>query len=261
MKHKIVFCFVSFLLIGFLLAAANASAQTIGYRQTNLASSLPNVANNVAPTLINPWGMTFLTGQTFFIADNGAGRVTALDATGLGDRPGSFTVPNAAKNGFEHPTGIVADQNSSFGSPALVKPFILVTEEGTILTWGPDAQGDLPQEAIPVRRRSSAVYKAATILNSTTAAPALAVTDFHQGFVETFLPGFPAVVLAGTFTDPNLPAGFAPFGIQAIGNQVFVTYALQDAAKHDPIVGAGNGIVSIFDMEGISCGDSLPAEL
>jgi uncharacterized protein (TIGR03118 family) len=249
-KHKIAFYFFSFWLIGFLLAAANASAQTIGYRQTNLASSLPNVANNVAPTLVNPWGMTFLVGQPFFIADHGAGRVTALDPTGLGDRPGSFTVPNAAKDGFEHPTGIVADQNSSFGSPALVKPFILVTEEGTIFTWGPDAQGDLPQEATPVRRRSSAVYKAATILNSTVAAPALAVTDFHQGFVETFLPGFSTVVLAGTFTDPNLPAGFAPFGIQVIGNQVFVTYALQDAAKHDPIFGAGNGVVSIFDMDG-----------
>jgi hypothetical protein len=88
------------------------------------------------------------------------------------------------------------------------------------------------------------------ILNSLLTGPALAVTDFHQGFIDTFLPGFAQVALPGSFTDPNLPAGYAPFGIQVIGRQVFVTFALQDASKQNPIFGAGNGIVSIFDMDG-----------
>ena len=252
MKHKIAFYFVSFLLIGFLLAVASASAQTIGYRQTNLASTLPNVANNVAPTLVNPWGMSFLNGQPFFIADNGAGKVTALDATGLGVRPGSFTIPNAAGTGFDSPTGIVADQNSSFGSPSLINPFVIVTEQGTIFTWGPDAQGNLPQQATLVRNNAAtgSVYKGVAILNSTLTAPALAVTDFGGASIQTFLHGFIPVALPGSFTDPNLPAGYAPFGIQVIGSQVFVTYALQDAAKQDPVFGPGNGIVNIFDMDG-----------
>lgn len=250
MKHRIAFYFFSFFLFGFLLATANATAQTIGFRQTNLASNLPNVANNVTPGLVNPWGIAFLSDQPFFIADNKAGRVTALDGTGLGVVPGSFIVPDAAGTGFDTPTGIVADQNSFFGDPSLIKPFILVTEQGTILTWGPDANGNLPQQATPRRRIASAVYKGAAILNSLLTAPALAVTDFHGGFIETFLPGFSPVALPGSFTDPNLPAGYAPFGIQVIGSQVFVTYAAQDAAKHGPVVGAGNGIVSIFDMDG-----------
>ena len=252
MKYKIAFYFVSFLLIGFLLAVASASAQTIGYRQTNLASTLPNVANNVAPTLVNPWGMSFLNGQPFFIADNGAGKVTALDATGLGVRPGSFTIPNAAGTGFDSPTGIVADQNSSFGSPSLINPFVIVTEQGTIFTWGPDAQGNLPQQATLVRNNTAtgSVYKGVAILNSTLTAPALAVTDFRGASIQTFLHGFIPVALPGSFTDPNLPAGYAPFGIQVIGSQVFVTYALQDAAKQDPVFGPGNGIVNIFDMDG-----------
>jgi len=249
-KHRIAFYFFSFFLFGFLLATANATAQTIGFRQTNLASNLPNVANNVTPGLVNPWGIAFLSDQPFFIADNKAGRVTALDGTGLGVVPGSFIVPDAAGTGFDTPTGIVADQNSFFGDPSLIKPFILVTEQGTILTWGPDANGNLPQQATPRRRIASAVYKGAAILNSLLTAPALAVTDFHGGFIETFLPGFSPVALPGSFTDPNLPAGYAPFGIQVIGSQVFVTYAAQDAAKHGPVVGAGNGIVSIFDMDG-----------
>jgi uncharacterized protein (TIGR03118 family) len=249
-KHKIASYFASVVLFGFLFAAYGASGQTIAYRQTNLAASLPSAANNLTPSMTNPWGIAFLFGQPFFIADNTAGRVTVHDAAGLGVAPSGFTIPNLAKTGFDHPTGIVADQNSSFGNPSLIKPFIMVTEEGTILTWGPDAQGNLLEVATLVRSRSSAVYKSATILNSLLSAPVLAVTDFHEGFIETFLPGFSSVALAGSFTDPNLPAGYAPFGIRVIGRQVFVTYAVQDAPEHDPVVGAGNGIVSIFDMDG-----------
>src|SRR5712692_7675589 len=118
--------FVSFLLFGFLLGATNSKAQAIGYRQTNLASNLPNVANNVAPGLVNPWGIAFLSDQPFFIADNKAGRVTVHDSTGLGVVPTSFIVPNAAGTGFDTPTGIIADQNSFFGTPSLIIPFILV---------------------------------------------------------------------------------------------------------------------------------------
>jgi uncharacterized protein (TIGR03118 family) len=251
-KNKIALYFASFFLFGFLLVATHATAQTVGYRQINLASNLPNVANNVRPGLVNPWGIAFLPGQPFFIANNKFGLVTSHDTTGFSVAPGGFTLPNATGTGVDHPTGIVADPNSSFGGPSLIKPFILVTDEGTVFTWGPDARGDLPPQATLVVNSSSrgAVYKGVAILNSSLTAPALAVTDFHGGFIETFLPGFRPVALPGSFTDPNLPAGYAPFGIHVIGSQVFVTYAVQDAAKHDPIFGPGNGIVSIFDMDG-----------
>jgi uncharacterized protein (TIGR03118 family) len=249
-KYRNALYFLSICLFGFLPGAATTTAQTIAYRQTNLASNLPNVANNVTPNVVNPWGIAFLSDQSFFIADSRVGRVTSLDATGLGVAPGAFLVPNSAGTGFDTPTGIVADQNSFFGGPSLVKPFILVTAEGTIFTWGPDAQGNFLEEATLVRKRVGAVYKGVTILNSLLTAPAVAVTDFNGGFIETFLPGFASVALPGSFTDPTLPVGYAPFGIQVIGRQVFVTYAVQDAAKHDPVVGAGNGIVSIFDMDG-----------
>jgi len=126
----------------------------------------------------------------------------------------------------------------------------LVSEQGAIFTWGPDAQGNFLSAATQVRRRAGAVYKGVAIRDSLLTGPLLAATDFSGGFIETFLPGFASVALPGSFTDPNLPAGYAPFGIQVIARQVFVTYALQDAAKHDPVVGAGNGIVSIFDMDG-----------
>jgi uncharacterized protein (TIGR03118 family) len=251
-KRRIALYFASFFLFGFLFVADIVTAQTTAYRQANLASNLSNVANNVTPGLADPWGIAFLPDQPFFLADNHVGRVTAHDASGLGVRPGSFTVPNSAGTGFDTATGIVADQNSFFGSASLVKPFILVTDEGTIFTSGPDARGDLPPQATLVVDHGStgAAYKGVAILNSSLTAPVLAVTDFHGGFIDTFIPGFAPVALSGSFTDLNLPVGYAPFGIQVIGRQVFVTYALQDAAEHDPVVGAGNGIVSIFDMDG-----------
>ena len=121
MKHKIALYFSSFILFGFLFVAADATAQTIAYRQTNLSSNLPNVANNVTPGLVNPWGIAFLSDQPFFIADNKVGRVTVHDASGLGVGPGGFIVPNATRTGFDTPTGIVADQNSFFGGQLLLK--------------------------------------------------------------------------------------------------------------------------------------------
>src|SRR5437867_5094552 len=131
MKHKIALYFSSFVLFGLLFAEANATAQTIAYRQANLSSNLPNVANHVVSGLVNPWGIAFLPGQPFFIADNKTGRVTSHDATGLFAAPGGFIL-DVAGTGFQTPTGIVADQNSSFDDPSIVQPFISFTVQGSI---------------------------------------------------------------------------------------------------------------------------------
>jgi uncharacterized protein (TIGR03118 family) len=78
----------------------------------------------------------------------------------------------------------------------------------------------------------------------------LALADFHGGFVATYDVGFNLLATLGSFKDRNLPLGYAPFNIQQIGTQVFVTYAMQDASGTNPVVGPGNGIVSVFDQEG-----------
>lgn len=250
MKRKI-FLFVFWLfLFAILLVASSATAQTIAYRQTELTSNVPNLANNVTDELVNPWGITYLAGQPFFIANYGTGRVTLHDATGSSDAFSSFLLPNIAGTGFDHPTGIVADANSFFGGPTLVKPLIVVTDEGSIFE---SASSNFLPEATLVRNDSSSgvAYKGVAIVNSPSNGPVLAVTDFHGGGIATFLRGFlPLGLLASAFNDPNLPPGYAPFGIQVIGAQVFVTYALQDAAKRTPVFGAGNGVVSIFDLDG-----------
>jgi uncharacterized protein (TIGR03118 family) len=79
----------------------------------------------------------------------------------------------------------------------------------------------------------------------------LYATNFHAGRVEVFDKSFAPVQLAGSFTDPNLPAGFAPFGIAEINGMLYVTYAKQDGNQEDDVKGAGNGFVDVFDTSGM----------
>jgi uncharacterized protein (TIGR03118 family) len=87
-----------------------------------------------------------------------------------------------------------------------------------------------------------AIYKGLAI-DSRTAGTHLYATDFHNGKIDVFDPSFHLITLAGNFTDPNLPAGFAPFGIQNILGTLYVTYALQDEDAEDDVAGPGNGFV------------------
>src|SRR5713226_10096542 len=80
--------------------------------------------------------------------------------------------------------------------------------------------------------------------------PHLYATNFRSGKFDVLDSTFTQVMLAGSFTDPKLPKGYAPFGIQLIGDALFVTYALQDKPKHDPVNKPGHGIVDIFDTDG-----------
>ena len=78
----------------------------------------------------------------------------------------------------------------------------------------------------------------------------LYAADFHNNKIDVFDTNFAKVAMPGAFTDPAIPAGFAPFGIQLIGSNLFVTYAKQDADKHDDVAGAGLGMVDVFDTAG-----------
>src|SRR5215469_387638 len=77
----------------------------------------------------------------------------------------------------------------------------------------------------------------------------LFATDFHTGKVHTFDENFQQVNPNG-FVDPDLPAGYAPFGIRTFNNEVFVTYVIQDHAREDDVACAGCGFVNVFDTSG-----------
>jgi uncharacterized protein (TIGR03118 family) len=210
------------------------------FTQTNLVSDIPGLAKTTDPDLINPWGVSFSATSPFWVSDNGTGKATLYNGDGVKQSlvvtiPGTGGDPGA-------PTGMVFNSSNNFNRDL----FIFAGENGTISGW----RGALGTTAETLVNSTGfgAVYKGLAI-GTTAQGTYLYAADFHNNQI-TAIPGTGAPALTGTFTDPNLPAGYAPFNIQNINGKLYVTYALQDAARHDDVSGAGHGIVNVFDLNG-----------
>ncbi len=225
------------------LIASFAEAQQTGYQQTNLVANTAGIAAHTDAQLTNPWGIALLPGQPFWIANNNGGTSTLYDASG---NKNSLVVqiPSASVNGCNPgcPTGIVASSSGADFGGAL---FLFDSEDGILAAW---SQGTSATTVVD-NSAAGAVYKGLALLNNGSGNFLLAA-NFRSGKIDVFDRSFKSVSLAGSFTDPNLPAGFAPHGVHVINNQVYVAYAMQDGPKHDPVNGAGNGVVDIFDVNG-----------
>jgi hypothetical protein len=121
--------------------------------------------------------------------------------------------------------------------------FIFDTEDGIVANW---TGASNTATVVFDNSASGAVYKGLALLNGTF----LLAANFNSGKVDVLDRNFNLTSLSGSFTDPKLPAGFAPHGIHVIGSQIYVAYAMQDAAKHDAQPGAGLGQVDVFDTNG-----------
>ena len=235
------------LLFGLLTALTIPSglwAQQAGYSQTNLVSNVTSVAATTDSQLVNPWGISVLPGQDFWIADNNSGVSTLYDQNGKKDTGLIVTIPGASSNPNGNcspgcPTGTVANASGSYFSGG---SFIFDTEDGLVVYWNGSSNTAIIGKD---NSASGAVYKGLAILGTN-----LLAANFNSGKVDVYDSNYALTSLGGTFTDPNLPAGFAPHGIHIIGDQVYVAYALQDAPKHDAVPGAGAGQVDIFDTTG-----------
>jgi uncharacterized protein (TIGR03118 family) len=231
-----------FLLLLIVGSASSLLAQQTGYKQTNLVANVAGVANHTDAQLSNPWGISFIPGQPFWIANNNGGTSTLYDAQG-NKQTLVVTIPGASMNPCSPgcPTGTVANNSSNFNGGA----FLFDTEDGIVANWTGASSALVAVD----NSSTGAVYKGLALLNGSSGAFLLAA-NFNSGKVDVFDRNFNPVSLGGTFTDPNLPAGFAPHGIHIINNQVYIAYAMQDAAKHDPTFGAGKGVVDVFDENG-----------
>jgi uncharacterized protein (TIGR03118 family) len=225
------------------------------YSWTNFQSDIAGVAQHTDPNLVNPWGMAASSNGTIWVSDNGTGVSTLYHQDGTAVSL-VVTIPTAKQNrGTGNPTGVVFNSTNFFqvtkngnSAPAL---FIFVGEDGSISGWNPTLDGTHAIIAVDNgtnRGVNSAVYKSAT-LGVANGHNFLYVSNFHTGSVETYDENFHQVNPNG-FTDPNLPGGYAPFGIRNFNGEIFVTYALQDHAKHDDVPGPGHGFVNVFDTSG-----------
>jgi len=231
--------------------AANAPfGPTQFYAQHNILSDGFNPADHTNSNVMNAWGLVAGPTTPWWIADNGSGKTTLFNV-GTNSIQATFTVPGAG-GAQGNPTGLVFNGGTGFvvnngvGAPSAAR-FIFSSEDGTLSAFkGAPIVTVVPNAQAPAH---GAVYKGLAI-DSATAGTRLYATDFHNGKVDIFDSSFHAVTIAGAFTDPNIPEGFAPFGIQNIGGTIYVTYALQDEDKHDDVAGPGNGFVDAYDTSG-----------
>jgi len=226
------------------------------FDQTNLVTNdqTANPAQITDPNLVNPWGISQSAGSPFWVSDNGMGvatlyqvnpttNVTSKVILGMPPDPsGGVVIPPV---GSGTPTGQVFNTNSG-GGAFNTDLFIFVSEDGTISGW----RGALGTTAETLQPGSAAnVYKGTT--EATIGGHSyLYAANFRAGSIDVLKGDLGAPDLSGHFTDPNLPSGYAPFNIQLLGDKLYVTYALQDAGKHDDVPGSGHGFVSVFDTQG-----------
>src|SRR6266542_5062656 len=230
-------------------ARINAPGPSQFYAQHNLISDVDGVADHTDSNVVNAWGLDAGPTTPWWISDNGTGKTTLYNVS-TGTIVNTFTVPGAG-GAQGNPTGLVFNGGPGFvinnGAGTSAARFIFASEDGTISAFrGNPIITVVPNADAPAH---GAIYKGLAI-DSRTAGTQLYATDFHNGKIDVFDTSFHLITLAGTFTDPNLPAGFAPFGIQNIGGTLYVTYALQDEDAEDDVPGPGNGFVDAYDLSG-----------
>jgi uncharacterized protein (TIGR03118 family) len=236
----------------FCAADRSGLAQQTAYQQTNLVGNVSGAGNNTDPNLSNPWGIAYFPGEPFWISDNNRGFSTLYDDLG-NVQPLVVTIPGAAVNACVPgcPTGIVAN---IFGGYFNDGAFIFDTEDGIVASW---SSGTAATKVFD-NSANGAVYKGLA-LDYNGAGYYLLLANFNSGKIDVLNSSFTLTHLSGSFTDPNLPAGYAPHGVHVIGNNVYVAYSMQDSLKHDPVTGAGLGSVDVFDLNGNFVNTLVPA--
>lgn len=207
------------------------------YTQTNLTSDISGMAANTDPNLKNPWGMSFAPTSPFWVSDQVTNVATLYNATGAA---AALVVSTPAS-----PTGQVFNPFSTFdlpnGSKAL---FIFDSLSGNIAGWNGGTAATTVFSAT-----DGSVFTGLAIGSSGT-GDFLYAANFSKGRIDVFDSAFAKTMLAGSFTDPNLPAGYSPYNIQAVNGKLYVEYDAVDPVTHRPTTTPNTGIVDVFNTDG-----------
>jgi uncharacterized protein (TIGR03118 family) len=231
-------------IFGVSLALALPAAAT-SFTVVNLVTDdqSVNAAQITDPNLKNAWGISYSPTSPFWVSSNEVGLAVLYRVDPLSNATTKqgleVTIPGAG-----NVTGQVFNPASAGNFNGDL--FLFVSEDGTISGWR-NALGTTA-ERFQVADNAN-VYKG-TALDTTGGHSYLLSANFRAGTIDVLKGDTGAPDLTGRFTDPNLPANYAPFNIQALGSRLYVTYALQDAPKHDDVPGPGHGFVNAFDLQG-----------
>ncbi len=237
----------------FVLSLAVKPPASTAFSQTNLVSSGAIAGTRTDAHLVNPWGIAFPAGGPVWIANNGSQTSTLYDGTGTALAL-VVNIP-AGTRGAADPTGIVANATADFTvtKNAVTAParFIFAGEGGTISGWAPTVDAT---NAVAVYEDAAGAGYTGLAVAANAGVNTLYAADFANRKIDVFDGQFQKIAATGGFTDATLPAGYGPFGIQAVtlGNTsvIVVTYASQEAGSSDEVAGAGLGLVNVFDLNG-----------
>jgi uncharacterized protein (TIGR03118 family) len=230
--------------VALLFVTGAASGGGTGtYTVHNLNSDVKGLAPNFDPALQNGWGIAAPPTGPWWVSDNGTNKSTLY--SGDGTKQGLVVkIVNGAPTGvvFNGGPGFIVTSDGASG-PAR---FIFASESGTISGWSPAVNGTRSIAAVTT---PGAVYKGIALATAAS-GPQLYATDFANGRVDVFNASFGPGVASGGFVDPNLPAGYAPFGISAVNGMLVVTYGKTQPGSTDEAHGPGLGVVDAFDTDG-----------
>jgi len=201
-----------------------------------------NAAQITDPNLINAWGISHSDTSPFWVSSNGQGISTLYRVDPLSNATTKVglevTIPGA---------GNLTGQVFNIGGAANFNgdAFLFVSEDGTISGW----RGSLGTNAEVLQLASDTnSYKGAAI-SLINGNAYLYAADFKGAQIDVLKGNAAAPDLAGSFTDPGIPNGFAPFNVQNLGGVLYVTYAKVGPTGDDE-AGPGNGFVDAFDPQG-----------
>jgi len=222
------------LALGLALAVFSGAAMA-QYQLSNLVSNQVGQGKHDDPLLVNAWGLAYGPGGPFWISDNGTGWSTLY--SGIGVKKGlEVAVPSASGSGTGSPTGIVFNGSNDFLIQGWNTFFLFATLDGTISGWSPQTN---PNQAVIMVSNPGAAYTGLAVTNNAS-GNVLFAADVANNKIDVYDGTFTKV---NSFTDPTVPAGFAPFGIQDINGLVFVAFASQS--------GGSGGYIDIFSEGGV----------
>ena len=248
--------FAAFTLFVAILSLQTAAQTGGAYKVTNLISDGSVPAAVTDPTFINPWAIS--DSGTWWMSSEGSGYnfVVSSTATPLGTINFKVVIPTAS--GLATPPGHPAGSVTTAGAAGMILPngtkasFLFTTLDGTISGWNSKlGTANALCQIVINNSAAGASYTGLAILNSATTSFILAANFGTGNSIEVYDSTFKPTKLSGSFTDPGLPQGYAPFSVHVLSNQVYVAYALRNAtAPYHTIDAPGNGVVDIFDASG-----------
>ncbi len=223
-----------------------SSAAMAQYQVTNLSSNQVKRALHIDPLLVNGWGLVHGPGSPWWVSDNGSGWSTLYDGGGVLNKNLKVLIPTAGENGPGSPTGIVFNASSEFQLGGWPTFFLFAALDGSITGWAPQTNFNQAIVAPLVSAPKGASYTGLAISNNATKNH-LYAADIGTNTVDVYDGTFNLVM---QLTASKVPAGFAPFGIQDINGQVYVTYA--------SVSGGGGGYVVVFEEDGTPVNQGMP---